>query len=68
MQTLLADATAAMLSGKNRVVSSAGAGDANVTHEWQLDNKLFWEELNWALEEKSSAYARGTTRTQIRYV
>lgn len=67
--TLQSDATAALLAGKNRIVSSAGSGDVNVTKEFQLDNKVFWDELNWALEYNSpSAYAPKVKRTSIRYV
>lgn len=69
LQTLHADATAALLAGKNRIVSSAGSGDVNVTKEFQLDNKIFWDELNWALEYKSpAAYPPKMRRTIARYV
>ena len=67
--TLQSDATAALLAGKNRIVSSAGSGDVNVTKEFQLDNKVFWDELNWALEYNSaSSYTPKVRRTIIRYV
>lgn len=66
---LHAEATAAILAGKNRIVSSAGSGDVNVTKEYQLDNKVFWEELNWALEYNSpGSYSPKVRRTVIKYV
>ena len=69
LQTLHADATAALLAGKNRIVSSAGSGDVNVTKEYQLDNKVFWDELNWALEYLSPAsYTPKVRRTITKYV
>jgi len=66
---LHSEATAALLAGKNRIVSSAGSGDVNVTKEYQLDNKVFWEELNWALEYNSpGSYTPKVRRTITRYV
>lgn len=67
--TLHSEATAALLAGKNRIVTTAGSGDVNVTKEWQIDNKVFWEELNWALEQTSPAgYPPKVRRTVIKYV
>ena len=69
LQTLHTDATAALLAGKNRIVSAAGSGDVNVTKEFQLDNKVFWEELNWALEYNSpGSYSPKIRRTMVKYV
>lgn len=69
VQQLHADATTALLANKNRVYSSIGANDVNVTKEWAIDNKTFWDELNYALELLApTTYAGKTTRTVIKYV
>ena len=69
VQTLHADAAAALIAGKNRVYSSISANDVTVTKEWAIDNKTFWEELNYALELLSpSSYKTRTRRTVPRYV
>lgn len=68
LQTLKSDAITAMLDGKNRVVSAAGAGDVNVTKEWNIESKVFWEELNYALELLApGTYTPKVTRTAIAY-
>lgn len=70
LQQLFNDARTALLEGKNRVITEAGVENGVSTQkDWNIQSETFWDELNYALEQKSpSSFTPPITRTLTRYV